>query len=169
MVSGQQLTALVDDMFHAKDPRSPDLPFPHQYAPQHQARRRASGWALYDAVGVNRGDRAASARQTERNFSFFGAPHHAVTRTPTSLGSYGVLDTGLYVQTFLLAAAALGLGAIAQAAPASRSALLHRRLGISEDQAVVCSIAFGYADPDHPANAFRTERTPVDALVRFHA
>ena len=168
VVSGEQLASLVEDMHHAEDPTGPDLPFPGGYQPEHQDRRRASGWALYDAVGVLRGDREASGAQGARNFSFFGAPHVAILSTPKSLGSYGVLDCGLYVQTFLLAAAAHGLGAIAQAAPASRSALLHRRLDIGEDRAILCAISFGRTDLDHPANAFRTDRAALDEVVRFH-
>ena len=53
---------------------APDLPFPTSYSGVYQDRRRACGWALYAAVGVERGDRAASARQMMENFSLFGAP-----------------------------------------------------------------------------------------------
>lgn len=166
--SGGALARLVDDLHHAPDPRGPDLAFPESYGPDHQQRRRTSGWALYDAVGVARGDREASAAQAARNFSFFGAPHAAILSVPRSLGSYGVLDCGLFVQTFLLAASARGFGAIAQAAPASRSALLRRRLGLPADRAVLCSIAFGHPDTDHPANGFRTDRAPLEQIARFH-
>ncbi len=40
-------------------------------------------------------------------------------------------------------------------------------LALPEDRLVVCAVSFGYADPDHPANAFRTERAGVDDVVRI--
>lgn len=138
-----------------------DLPFPQSYEGVYQERRRASGWALYEAVGVEKGDRAGSAAQTMRNFEFFGAPHVAIVTTTRSLGVYGAIDCGLYVQTFLLAAQALGLGACAQAAIAMRSELLREWCDLDDDRQVVCAIAFGHPDPEHPANGFRTTRAPL--------
>lgn len=40
-------------------------------------------------------------------------------------------------------------------------------LGLTEDRLVVCAVSFGYADPDHPANTFRTERAEVGDAVEF--
>ena len=39
-------------------PAAPDIAFPREYRGAYLARRRACGFALYDAVGVKRGDRA---------------------------------------------------------------------------------------------------------------
>ena len=42
---------------------------------------------------------------------------------------------------------------------------LRERLGIGEDRLIVCGISFGYADPAHPANVFRTTRAdPADCV-----
>ncbi|NLJ54142.1 MAG: nitroreductase, partial [Intrasporangiaceae bacterium] len=30
----------------------------------------------------------------------------------------------------------------------------------------VCAVSFGYADPEEPANAFRTTRADLDVVVR---
>ena len=38
-------------------------------------------------------------------------------------------------------------------------------VGIPEDRDIVCGISLGYADPAHPANAFRTERADVGEAV----
>jgi hypothetical protein len=32
---------------------------------------------------------------------------------------------------------------------------------------VICGIAFGYEDPQHPANGFRTDRAPLEDTVRW--
>ncbi|WP_286690945.1 MULTISPECIES: nitroreductase [unclassified Aeromicrobium] len=140
----------------------PDLEFPPSYEGVYAERRRESGWQLYEAVGVVKGDRAGSAAQTMRNFEFFGAPHVAIVTTAKSLGVYGAVDCGLYVQSFLLAAQALGLGACAQAALAMRSELLREWFELDDDRQVVCGISFGHPDPDHPTASYRTTRAPLD-------
>ena len=160
VTTGDETQRLQADM--AADERyGSDLPFPESYEGRYRDRRRESGWALYEAVGVEQGDRAGSAAQTMRNFEFFGAPHVAIVTTSRSLGVYGAIDCGLYVQSFLLAAEALGLGACAQAALAMRSELLRDWCDLDDDRQVVCGIAFGHPDPDHPAHGFRTTRAPL--------
>ena len=73
------------------------------------------------------------------------------------------------MQTFLLAAHALGLGACAQAALAGLSPLLHAELGLGEERRVVCGISFGHPDPDHPTATYRTTRAPLAETVTLHA
>lgn len=140
---------------------SPDLAFPDAYKNEYQTRRRKCGWALYQAVGVEKGDRAASARQMMENFSLFGAPHCAILSSPVELGGYGAMDCGGFVSAFTLAAQAAGIATIPQAAVASYAPLLHRLLDIPADRQILCAISFGYSDVDHPANSFRTARAPL--------
>lgn len=144
-----------------------DFPWPREYRGVYQERRRECGFALYDSVGIARGDREASARQAQENFRLFGAPHAAIVTSDEALGVYGAIDCGAYVANFLLAAASLGLATIPQAALASRSALLRGFFGLGEDRRVVCGISFGYADKDHPANSFRTSRADVAAAAAW--
>jgi nitroreductase len=146
---------------------APDIPFPQRYEGAADRRRKACARQLYEAVGVTWGDRAASAEQTARNFTFFGAPHVAIITTDGALGSYGVLDCGFYAQTFLLAAQSLGLGAIPQAALAAYSPFVREHLGLAEDRPVVCGISFGWPDPAHPANDFRTPREAAADTVTW--
>lgn len=145
-----------------------DFAFPDSYEGVYRERRREVGWQLYEAVGVERGDREASGRELLRNLEFFGAPHAAIITVPASLGVYALVDAGLYVQSFLLAVHAHGLGAIAQAAIAQKSALLRDWFGWSADRRVVCAIAFGHPDHSHPANDFRAGRVPATETVRWH-
>ncbi|MGR3758653.1 nitroreductase [Roseobacteraceae bacterium NS-SX3] len=144
---------------------APDLPFPAGYSGEYQARRRECGWALYEAVGVEKGDREGSARQMMENFSLFGAPHCAILSSPAELGSYGAMDCGGFVAAFTLAAQAAGVASIPQAAVASHAPLLHELLEIPEDRIILCAISFGYADMDHPANSFRTGRAALEEFM----
>jgi nitroreductase len=145
----------------------PDLPFPASYDGPYRDRRREAARRLYEAVGVTWGDREASARQTALNFELFGAPHLAVVTTDAGLGTYGAIDCGLYVQTFLMAAEALGLGTIPQAAIALRSKTVRRTLGLTPDRLVVCGISFGYPDTAHPATDVRTDRAELADVVTY--
>lgn len=149
------------------EPTGFEIPPPAEYHGIYQERRRACGWGLYGAVGIARGDREASAKQAAENFRMFGAPHLALLTTDRALGTYGVLDCGGWINNFLLAAASHGVGTIAQAALAQRSAFLRRWFGIPGDRMIVCGISFGLADTAHPANSFRTPRAPLGEVVRW--
>jgi nitroreductase len=145
----------------------PDLDFPAAYVGVYQDRRRACGLQLYQATGVQRGDEAASRRQWLENYRLFGAPHLAIVTTPAPLGTYAAVDCGAYVHNFMLAAHALGVASIAQAAQAAVAPFWRERLALPEDRKVVCGIAFGYEDPAHPANAFRTARAELAQAVQW--
>lgn len=149
-------------------PQAPDFEFPREYVGEYRERRLETALALYDSVGITRGDRAASGAQTMKNFDLFGAPHVAIITTDEALGVYGAVDCGLYVNTFLLAAQALGLGAIPQAALAGSSPYLREFFDLPEGRKVVCAISFGYPDEEHAVNNFRTTRVDIaDAASWF--
>jgi len=143
----------------------PDMPFPSKYTGVYQERRRTTGWQLYEAVGVEKGDRVGSAAQMMENFALFGAPHCAILSTPVDLAPYGAIDCGSFVTGFTLAAEANGVASIAQAAVATYGPFLHRYFDIPDDQLILCAISFGYEDTDHPANSFRTNRADPDIFV----
>jgi nitroreductase len=143
-----------------------DFPFPREYRGVYLERRRESGFQLYDTLGITRGDRVAYARQALENFNFFGAPHVVIIHTDEALGVYGAIDCGAYVGNFLLAAQALGLATIPQAALARYSGLIRRHFKLGDDRRVVCGISFGFPDQDHKVNSYRTSRAGVpDAAV----
>lgn len=146
---------------------TPDLPWPREYRGVYQERRRQCGWGLYEALGIAKGDREASARQAAENFTMFGAPHVAIVSSDEALGLYGAVDCGAYVGNFLLAAHSLGVASIAQAALAAYPGVLREVLGIAPDRSIVCGISFGLADPAHPANLFRTQRAAVGDSVTW--
>lgn len=142
-----------------------DIDGPAGYSGVYAERRRACGWQLYEATGVQKGDRAASGAQMMRNFALFDAPHVAIVTSPAELGPYGVMDTGGFVTAFTLAAKALGIDSIAQAAVASYAGFVRSHFAIPEDRLILCAISFGRADPDHPANGFRTPRANPGDII----
>jgi nitroreductase len=148
-------------------PEDGDFSFPREYRGVYLERRRESGFQLYNTLGIARGDKAAYARQALENYNFFGAPHVAVIHTDEALGIYGAIDCGAYVGNFLLAAQALGLGTIAQAALARHSGFIRRHFRLDDTRRVVCGISFGFPDLDHRINSYRTSRASIPDTVTF--
>lgn len=155
-------------MAHVDDMPIPDYEWPRGYHGVYGDRRRACGFALYKSVGLARGDREGYRRQMAENYRFFGAPHVAIISSDDALTAYGAVDCGGFVANFLNAATALGVATIAQAALTIRSDLVREHFGLPADRRIVCGISFGYADPDHPANGFRTRRAALSEVIRFH-
>ena len=166
---GKTLAALGTALLEAaqKGMQSPDIDFPQRYSGKYKHRRSVCGWQLYEAVGVTKGDRAASLQQMMENYRFFGAPHVAIITTPKELGAYGAVDCGAYVTAFTLAAEALGIATIPQAAIAGLAPVVRAQLDLPEDRDILCAISFGYADLDHSANKFRTHRAGLDEVVTW--
>ena len=148
-------------------PEGHDFPPPREYLGVYLQRRRESGFQLYNTLGIARGDKAAYSKQALENYNFFGAPHVAIIHTDEPLGVYGAIDCGAYVSNFMLAAQALGLGTIPQAALARQSRLIRRHFNLADDRRVVCGISFGYADHAHKVNSYRTSRASVADTVTF--
>ena len=148
-------------------PEQPDFAFPARYVGIYKERQRETGWALYRSVGVTHGDREASGRQMLENFRLFGAPHVMIITSEEDLGVYGAIDCGAYVANVMLAAQSLGIATIAQAALAGVSDFIRGYFAIPAERKIVCGISFGYADPEHPANGFRTTRAELDQVVTF--
>ncbi len=153
--------------YAASHQAEPDYPFPREYRGVYLERRRECGFQLYEAVGVAKGDRAASAKQGMENYRLFGAPHALVVTTDEALGVYGVLDCGAWINNFMLAAAGAGVACIAQAALAAHPKLLREFFGIAEDRRIVCGMSFGYEDAQHPANSFRTRRANKEEVATW--
>jgi nitroreductase len=168
--SGDAVRKFGDAMYKAASERAPpvtDFPFPREYQGVYLDRRRESGFQLYNALGIERGDKAAYNKQMLENFRFFGAPHVAIITSEEALGVYGAIDCGGYVSNFMLAAQAAGLGTIPQAALAGHADVVRKHLGVGEDRRVVCGISFGFADGAHLANSYRTTRATIAEAVAF--
>lgn len=129
-----------------------------------QARRRATGFGLYEVLGIPRDDRARREAQFLRNFSFFDAPAVAFLFAHEALGVYSVLDAGLFLQSLLLAGAEEGLGMCAQAALASYPHVVRRRYAVPDGYRLLCGISIGEA-ADAPENRFRPSRRTADELL----
>ena len=144
-----------------------DIAFPESYDGMYKARQRECGLALYQSVGIARGDREASRRQALRNFRLFDAPHVMILTNDRNLGVYGAIDCGAYAAMFTLAATSLGYAAISQAAIAACTNFVRQYFALSEDRQIICGISFGFPDVAHPVNSFRTTRASIEEAVTY--
>jgi nitroreductase len=141
--------------------------YPVKWRDPYLARRRQTGWGLYGLLGIGREDKTAMAAQARQNFTFFGAPvglFFTIDRD-MELGSW--LDTGMFIQSVMLAARGEGLETCPQAAFCQYHDVIQQRLNIPASQQLICGMAVGYGDPDAKINRFRTERIAVSEFVTW--
>lgn len=145
----------------------PDFEFPLGYEGVYGDRKRDAGWGLYAALGIEKGDRESSSRQMLENFRLFGAPHVLFLTTERAIGSYGVLDCGIYLGNLMLTMQAAGIASIAQGAFASFAPFIRDFFGIPQHRRLLVGLSFGYSDPAHAANRFRTNRADLSTVARW--
>ena len=170
LTSGAATDRFRDVMLKAFDTEqpAPDFPFPDGYTGPRKERRQTCGLQLYQAVGIERGDKPGRIAQMRENYAFFGAPHVALITTATELGPYGALDCGGFITAFCLSAEAQGIATVPQAAIAFYAETVRAHFAIPEAERILAAISFGFEDTDHPANAFRTSRATLDEVTTFH-
>lgn len=137
---------------------TPDFPLTGAYPGHYRGRQIDAAKSLFAATNVAREDVAARTESFLRNFRFFDAPHAMFLFIPVWAGMREAADCGMYAQSFMLALVANGLASCAQGALSHHAAIVHRELGVGEEQKLLFGIAFGYADEAHPANSARTVR-----------
>lgn len=145
----------------------PDFEWPVQYTGEYLDRRRVCGYQLYESLGITRNDKIRRNKQMMANYHFFGAPHVAIVTTDGDLGPYGASDCGGFVAMFTIAARAKGVATVAQASVTGFAPTIRKHFAIPQDRKILTAISFGYEDPKHPANSFRTTRAEIEDVLTF--
>lgn len=146
----------------------PDISMPIQFSGKHKERYAGLGKALLTAMGVERDDKAGRMQHYMNMYRFFGAPAVIYLTIDGELNEpYSCLDIGSIGTTICYAAFQEGLGTIFLAASMHYPDIVRRVLEIPESKKVVIGIAIGKPHPDAPAAVFRSDREPVDNILRF--
>ena len=135
-------------------------PYPKDLNP----RRMRVGKALYENMGIKRGEAAARDAQMRRNFEFFGAPAALFIFTHKGLGEYSVSDAGLFMQNLMLSAHARGLGTCAQGMLAIWPGPVRREFKTPKHYKLLVGISLGYPS-DSSVNDFEAERLPISEIT----
>lgn len=131
------------------------------------SRRRAFGEELYGRLGIEYSDNPERQQQIARNYLFFDAPVGLIFTLHRDLGHGSWIDCGMFLQNIMVSARSHGLDTCAQVSFAKYHRLIKPRLGISDDDLVVCGMALGYADHDAPENKGWMPRCEVSSFARF--
>jgi nitroreductase len=163
-----KLTIRLLEKFDYEIPPNPDYEFcPESWSDSYKIRRKACGQALYQSLGVALDDRESKKSHKRRNYSFFEAPMGLIVFIDKALPKGSWLDVGLFIQNFLLAAEGAGLATCAQASFADYPDVVREVLSL-EKVDIVCGIALGYRDTNHPLNSYRTQRDPIEHFSQWY-
>ena len=141
--------------------------YPTERPDWYRARQRASGFALYGALGIGKEDKDKRMAQARKNYEFFGAPVGIFITVNNTVGPNGWGHVGHFVQNICLAAVDAGLATCLQEAWAGFPNLIKKHINYGDDEILWCGIALGYEDPKYPANSFRTEREEFESYAKI--
>ena len=178
VVQGKARDALVDEVCAAHDAiyADPALAaqfvddydyYPTQWVSPFIERRRENGWGLYKLLGIERGEKDKMHAQHQRNYQYFDAPVGLVFTASRKMGRGSLLDYGMFLQNFMLAARARGLDTCPQGAWNGFSSIVKRHVGALADEMMVTCMALGFADPSDKINSYRTPREPVESFTQW--
>ena len=169
VLAGAPLKALgdaLDAAFVAGDFEAPSH-FPDPLPGPFREHQSAFAACYYGALGIDRADAAARARQTRRNYGFFGAPVGLIFGIDARLARHSWLDLGLFVQNVMIAAKARGIDTCPQVSFAPFHALIAERLGMPPEEVTACGMSMGWGDPSAEVNRMAMPRRSVEDFARF--
>lgn len=162
--SGPARDRLVEALLEEADAGAPRVPpLPDEFAHF----RRDLGALLYGTMGVPRHDAEARRIAVRRNWEFFRAPLAGIVCMHRDLEYVDALGVGMFLQTFMLALTARGLGSCVQVSIAGYPDTIREQLGIGADMRILCGLAVGYPDEDFSANSLHVPRNPLEQNVAF--
>lgn len=142
--------------------------YPLEWNETYKKRRVDCGAQLYDALNIKREDRERRREQWRRNYRAFDAPVLLMFFLDTSLATGSFMDTGMYMQTLMIAAVDMGLATCPEAALAEYPQVVRDVLELDESLKVVCGLALGYEDTDAPVNQYRTPRAQPSEFANWY-
>jgi nitroreductase len=162
--SGPARDRLAEALLEQADIAAPNVPaLPESFAHL----RSELGALVYGTMGIARHDAEARRLAVLRNWEFFRAPLAGIVCMHRDLGYVDAVGVGMFLQTFLLALTARGLGSCVQVSVAGYPEILREHLGIGEDLRILCGVSIGYPDPEFACNQLTVPRNPLDHNVVF--
>ena len=141
--------------------------YPEKWVSPYIDRRRENGWSLYGLLGITKGDKDKMHAQHQRNYRFFDAPVGLMFTLDKVMGRGSLVDYGMFLQTFMLAARGIGLHTCPQAAWNGFASIILPHIGAGADEMLVCGMSLGYADMQDKVNTFHTPRETVASFTHW--
>ena len=172
VLTGSALSALIKALAEAIEKNRKSVCeysyFPPDLSAELKARQHAAGFALYKALGIGRRDTQARRKQFARNYRFFDAPVGIVVSIDQDMGKGCFMDLGMALMNLFISAQSRGFGTSGIGALANHADVVHEALALPARELVVCGIALGLPDLDHPVNNVVTTREPLSSFASFH-
>lgn len=167
----QGLSTKIQTSF-AANPKQEGLEDEYNYYPAEWRspfidRRRKVGFALYNLLGIAKGDVARMQAQSARNYDFFDAPVGLIFSIDRIMGQGSWMDYGMFLQNIMVAARARGLDTCPQAAFTPYHQIIQAHVGMPANEMLVCGMSLGYANHQAIENTLVTEREPMSAFTTF--
>ncbi|MGO4327876.1 nitroreductase [Cupriavidus sp. 2TAF22] len=141
--------------------------FPEPLPDVFRARLADFGARYYASLGIDRSDTAARMRQTEQNFSFFGAPVGLIFSIDRRLKPHSWIDIGLFAQNLMIAAKARGIDTCPQVSFAPFHDVIAAHLHMPPEEVTAFGMSMGYGDPQAKVNQTRMPREHVQDFARL--
>ncbi|MBU2866500.1 nitroreductase [Pacificibacter marinus] len=161
------LSQALNEAAMFQDPTSEYSYFPQPMPADLKTKQRAAGYALYEALGIDRRDFEGRKQQFDKNYRFFDAPVGIIVTIHKDMGKGCFMDLGMSLMALFMAAHDLGYGTTGIGAIAKYGPVAHAALGLNDDELVVCGVALGVEDTSAPVNRFRTVRDDLDQFTTF--
>ena len=117
---------------------------------------------FFEEMGVN-----PDQYINEGSSNFYGAPVAIILCVDDSFSKANLVDMGITLGYFLLAAHAVGLATCPIGLICAYEDEIRDLLNIPENKCVVVGIALGYPDPENPMTRFKSPRDDLQEFVRW--
>lgn len=164
----KQLTGELAAVFEKRVPPNPDVPMPLTFPDAYKTRYMACAAGLFGTMGVAQDDKDLRHAHMLKMTRGFGAPVVIYVIFHSDLAEhYSMFDLGAITHAICLAAHGQGLGTCIEAQLARYPDLIRKHLNLLASHKIAVGIALGYPDPAASANAFRSDREPLEKFVRW--
>jgi len=170
VVSGrkkEQLTEMLIGLLEAGTPPEPDIEEPQSWPPEIERRISEHLRRRAETLGIDLSDPEIKKKSKIANFRFYGAPHGIFLYQDSSLTPWSIFDMGLFAQSLMLSANALGVATVPQAFLIDYSKKIKEFLGIGQSKRLILGISMGYPDLEDKANSYRSLRESTENIVRW--
>jgi hypothetical protein len=139
------------------------------YKGEHRERQKQIAGQLFEAMGIDWGDKPRRQDWVLRGFRQFDAPVSVVVTYDRSIhgGDIAPFDCGAVTNALVNAAWSRGLGCVINSQGIMQSPVVREHARIPDDEVIMICVAMGFPDDSFPANAVVSERKPVDEAVSF--
>ena len=172
VVAGEELRELARKLYEkasSEAPRQPDIPYHTTLPPASLRRQQEHGARRLESLGIARDDEEARDKLMLENYRFFDAPCAVIIVMERELPLWSVFDAGAFVQTFMLAAFAEGLGTCAQATVPGYGDVIRESLGIPATKQIVLTTPVGYPDEEALANRYKSARADIAEFTTWRS